>query len=429
MSSKNPRVLISYTHDSPEHKQRVLKLSNKLLAEGVECHIDVYESSPAKGWPRWMMDQIEHSDFVLVACTKTYDQRFRGNEEPGKGLGAQWEGFVITQEIYETAALNTKFIPIVFSDEEAQHIPIPLRGATRYRVDLDNGYDDLYRRITAQPKIVKPPLGPRRVFDPSQPISAATVSPADQPDRASEAIIPHRDLANLTLLYLSDYKYEFIPSRRIEEGDELALDLLPDDARQTAFLLDIKNQPFRPEMAATFGNNAVQGQISKAVTVHEGRQEVWRVRLKPSKDGGRYSALADFAFNNYTPEDIAELKARRILLNEKGQIARGRDRLSDGIIESMITRDNGLIREVKSPLPELFSLYGHDEKYFLETARLMSVLYLRLSGVVEHIFQLQLKMKEGFVSVEFEGQRALRYANQPAHIIKFSGDCSLNQKT
>jgi hypothetical protein len=95
-----PRIFISYSHDTPAHKARVLGLSELLRADGIETRLDQYVSgSPAKGWPRWMPDQIDWAEFILLVCTETYYRRFRGHEEPGKGKGADWEGAVITQEI------------------------------------------------------------------------------------------------------------------------------------------------------------------------------------------------------------------------------------------------------------------------------------------------------------------------------------------
>jgi hypothetical protein len=35
-----PRVFISYSHDSPEHADRVLALADRLRAEGIDCHLD-----------------------------------------------------------------------------------------------------------------------------------------------------------------------------------------------------------------------------------------------------------------------------------------------------------------------------------------------------------------------------------------------------
>ena len=104
------RVFISYSHDSQGHRDRVWELSAALRNDGIDCTIDEQLFSPPEGWPRWSKDQIHESKFVLVVATETYKTRYEGKDAPGEGLGAKWEGFVITQELYETEGKNDKFI-------------------------------------------------------------------------------------------------------------------------------------------------------------------------------------------------------------------------------------------------------------------------------------------------------------------------------
>ena len=163
---QHPKVFISYSHDSPEHKDRVLYLSDRLRGDGIDCHIDQYEVSPPEGWPHWMINQIEGADFVLVICTEQYDRRFRGKEKVGKGLGGKWEGAIITQELYDAEGKNIKFIPVVFSSDDEAFIPLMLRGATHYKIDTEEGYEGLYRNLSNQPKIQKPDLGKLRPMPP-----------------------------------------------------------------------------------------------------------------------------------------------------------------------------------------------------------------------------------------------------------------------
>lgn len=153
----SPKVFISYSHDSPEHLDRVLALSNRLRSNGVDCRIDQYEQSPEEGWPLWCERQVEESKFVLVACTETYLRRFKNQERPNMGLGVTWEGHVITQQLYNAQGKNLKFIPTLFSKEDGQFIPLILQSATRYL--LDRGYNDLLRRLVDKPAIVMPALG------------------------------------------------------------------------------------------------------------------------------------------------------------------------------------------------------------------------------------------------------------------------------
>jgi hypothetical protein len=165
-STRPPKVFISYSHDSSEHKDKVLSLSNKLRIDGIDCYVDQYEMSPSEGWPRWMVNQIEKADFVLVVCTENYDRRFKGEDEVEKGLGAKWEGAVITYELYEREAKNTKFIPIIFSPQDSAHIPIILRSFTYYNVITNEGYEELYRHLTDQPSIIKVTIGKLRSLPP-----------------------------------------------------------------------------------------------------------------------------------------------------------------------------------------------------------------------------------------------------------------------
>jgi|SRR5438093_10797243 len=100
-----PTVFISYTHDSPAHSRRVLELSNWLRGEGFDCDIDQYHAN--QDWPAWMERKIEYSDFVLVICTPIYLRRWRNNERPGVGLGAQWESLLTRQHLYLAPGFNT----------------------------------------------------------------------------------------------------------------------------------------------------------------------------------------------------------------------------------------------------------------------------------------------------------------------------------
>ncbi|MFB2877750.1 SEFIR domain-containing protein [Floridanema aerugineum] len=164
--SRPPKVFISYSHDSQEHKDRILELADRFREDGIDCNIDQYEDSPAEGWQRWMLNQVEVADFVLVVCTEQYDLRFRGHEEVGKGKGATWEGGVIIQELYDAQGKNSKFIPVTFTPQDTDFIPSPLRAATTYRLNSTDGYELLYRRLTNQPRTRKPDLGKLQTLAP-----------------------------------------------------------------------------------------------------------------------------------------------------------------------------------------------------------------------------------------------------------------------
>ncbi len=166
--TRPPIVFISYSHDSQEHADRVLALSDRLRADGIDCVLDQYEVSPAEGWPRWMDRQIRAADFVLMICTPTYFRRVMGEEEPDKGHGVAWESTLIYQYIYNAGTSNTRFIPVLLEGADASTIPVPWQGVKKYCPTTKEGYEELYRRLTEQPLTPKPTLGPRRKLSPRE---------------------------------------------------------------------------------------------------------------------------------------------------------------------------------------------------------------------------------------------------------------------
>jgi tetratricopeptide (TPR) repeat protein len=151
------RVFISYSHDSQEHMDRVWNLSERLRRHGVDCRIDQH-GEPEAGWPRWSCNQVQECEFVLVVCTETYRRRYEGKADPGEGRGSKWEGFVISQELYEAEGKNKKFIPILFSSGVKEHIPIELRPFTYYQLSDEANYNNLFGRITGQSERTPSPI-------------------------------------------------------------------------------------------------------------------------------------------------------------------------------------------------------------------------------------------------------------------------------
>jgi hypothetical protein len=158
-----PKVFISYSHDSVEHARRVLGLAERLRKDGVDAKLDQYVAgTPPEGWPRWTENQLEWADFVLLVCTETYCRRFRGHEQAEKGRGVDWEGALVTNEVYDDRSLTKKFVPTLFSSNEAKFIPRPLRGHTHYVLDTEDNYSELLAFLAGRAGVLPSPVGPMR---------------------------------------------------------------------------------------------------------------------------------------------------------------------------------------------------------------------------------------------------------------------------
>ncbi len=148
------RVFISYSHDSREHEERVLGLSERLRADGIEVLLDQYVNGiPPQGWFTWQEDQIKKADYVLVACSERLYRRYVS--DPPQEY-AQWPElvYVTVSEINRSRDLD-KFIPVCLSRRDEEWIPEQLRSLTSYRLALPEAYEDLYRRLT-QPRLLDP---------------------------------------------------------------------------------------------------------------------------------------------------------------------------------------------------------------------------------------------------------------------------------
>ena len=146
MSNQNtnhPKVFITYSWDSEEHKDKVLRFSERLKSDGIDSTIDRdIEFGYHKGWQVWMKEQIDQADFILMVCTENYYNRFWKKEETEIGLGVMWEAQILQAMLYELKGKNTKFICIVFSPEELKYIPETLR-----RFTIDHWYRFLKQRL------------------------------------------------------------------------------------------------------------------------------------------------------------------------------------------------------------------------------------------------------------------------------------------
>ena len=155
--SQPPKVFISYSWDSEEHKNSVLDLADNLRTHGIDCNIDRFEVSLTEGWQSWMRNQIKQSDFVLTVCTEQYKKSFQGKTDLDQGEGITWKGAIINQLICDRIS-SAKFIPIIFSREAGRYIPQELRKFTYYLLDGSNldleekGYHSLYQHLTNQSK-------------------------------------------------------------------------------------------------------------------------------------------------------------------------------------------------------------------------------------------------------------------------------------
>ncbi|MGU3470853.1 toll/interleukin-1 receptor domain-containing protein [Paenibacillus sp. D51F] len=179
MAEHNPKIFLSYCQKSIEFSDEVLKFSNKLRSEGIDTILDQYEESPKEGWPRWMENSINESDYIILICNQEYLNRLSGKAEKGVGRGVKWESNIIYQHLYNDDTLNERFIPVVFQSTDTAFIPMPLQGVSYYDVSKSERYDSLYWRLRGISKNEKPQLGKLRPLPAKERKSLFITTPID----------------------------------------------------------------------------------------------------------------------------------------------------------------------------------------------------------------------------------------------------------
>ena len=177
MSEKRKIVFISYSWDSPEHQEWVLKLAKDLRQKfGVDVILDQFELIAGADLTHFMESSIVKADKVLVVLTPNYKIKA---EERKSGVG--YETSMITQQIFESPISIIKFIPILREGTQKTSSPTFLKSKIYHQMDDDNFYInklyELSKTIYDKPLIEKPELG-------------------DVPDFTKNGLDPIIDMAN-----------------------------------------------------------------------------------------------------------------------------------------------------------------------------------------------------------------------------------------
>jgi len=136
-ASQSRKVLISYAHESDEHRRRMARFAELLTEAGIDVVIDRIGEAERQDWAAWTLARIAEAERVLVVASPEYRRRFEGTGPPDVGRGVQFEGLLIRDEIYrDHRAGLRKFVPVLLGGAVREDIPrvlLPFAG-THYRI-------------------------------------------------------------------------------------------------------------------------------------------------------------------------------------------------------------------------------------------------------------------------------------------------------
>ncbi|ENM5919925.1 toll/interleukin-1 receptor domain-containing protein [Vibrio mimicus] len=151
-----PKVFVSYSHDTQEHKKWVLDLATRLRNSGIDAVIDQWELGPGDDLPHFMETNLATADRVIMICTERYVEKANS----GSG-GVGYEKMIITSELLSKIDSN-KVIPVIKQDA-SNDVPTFLKSKLYIDFskieDYELSFDDLVRSIHGAPLFKKPEIG------------------------------------------------------------------------------------------------------------------------------------------------------------------------------------------------------------------------------------------------------------------------------
>lgn len=147
MNSDRPVVFLSYAHHPEGHPDRFAKLAQQLRADGVSLCFDLFDQSPAAGWPEWTIQALERADVVLLGCSEVWRSRFAGRLDERGGRGVRWEGRLLVNLTYHAPERRRVLNVVIDGDEADRVVPTAFAGEPRYSYPSD--YASLLSQLVA----------------------------------------------------------------------------------------------------------------------------------------------------------------------------------------------------------------------------------------------------------------------------------------
>lgn len=161
-----PKVFISYSWSSPAHQQLVQSWAERLVADGIDVVLDIYDLKEGHDKYAFMERMVTDSSVthVLIVCDKKYSEK-----ADARKAGVGTESQIISKEVYEKVD-QSKFIPIVCELDEKGNPFLPIYLKSRIWIDfsspevVNGNWEQLTRVIYGKPLHEKPKLGKPPVY-------------------------------------------------------------------------------------------------------------------------------------------------------------------------------------------------------------------------------------------------------------------------
>ena len=390
-----------------EDRKYAKELADLLKTNAYSCFYD--ENELADLWGKNLYDYLssvykDRARYCVMFLSKHYERKLWTNHERQM---AQARTFQENREY---------ILPVRLDDTEIPGIPPTVGYLDLRSITIEEVYKALVMKLSG-----------------TTPKTAAT-------DRMTSRVV-EKDTTEYVLLVSEDGKSYFIPVQNARwDSTEISLELLPESPEETAFLRTLRrhiNDAFARDVhiALALREDAAWVKPQEIVETASGSQIVWKVVFNEERRRQNGNPLGEMTFGSLSPDKMAEMRARRILLDEKlGELPTDFQNrtgpaglFNEATLEMFVRGGNGF-QISESPIPSLYRSTGKSQGQFEKFARLTSVLYLKLSNTVEEILQFDLRLLNfKQVEVKFKGRRRKRYINEEPYEFAVNGTCQLSE--
>jgi hypothetical protein len=213
----------------------------------------------------------------------------------------------------------------------------------------------------------------------------------------------------------------WVPVTRCTWGNrDGTLVLQPDDPTDAPFLHGLRTSTH--QLLIALKHNVALCRISEVQHEFTAGADQWTIHLRIERFD--FTPSMEMGMNNLSADQIAEQRARRILLNENP--SRDTNDWNEAAVEALMRGLQTPLQAKASPFPALYILFGSDPVRFLETAWITAAMTLKAAGVVAEVTTLDLALEGTQLRIKFTGKRHKQYSNQPPTTINVNGYCALS---
>ena len=264
-------------------------------------------------------------------------------------------------------------------------------------------------------------------------------SPSQRTTAPSISTVIEEDPDEYVLLGSEDGKSYFFPLQDVRrDSSEMSLELLPESSEEIAFLRTLQDK-----LGNRFASSTTIACAYREYAAWVTPQDIveasshWEIRFNSDTRRNNYDPFNEMTVNGIPPDEIAKMRARRILLDEKLEDAN--PVLSQNNVFDQMTLEMHIcgmstsshepqLQVTESVIPKLYQQFKQTPERFKKFARLVSIFHLKLSNTVENVLRLDLELiGPTQLQVRFKGIRPKFYSNEDPKVLEFEGICPLSK--